>query len=100
MDVSAFTDSFRLNDGARRRAGTIGGKASEDYCATKWGNYLQGLAVQAMTCGAGTGRPGGRRLRAMGFVVSPVPNSEGPGAPGNRLGENEGLLSARRVEWP
>src|SRR5208283_4800057 len=29
------------------RSGTIRRKASEDHCATKWGNNLQGLAVQA-----------------------------------------------------
>ncbi len=68
-DVSASASSFRLKDGVPDD------DLQEDFwddCATKNGINLQGLAVQAAA------------LRAMGFVVTQVPKSEGSPPHGRR----------------
>jgi hypothetical protein len=64
--ISASADSFRLEGGAKRTFRDDLMESFWDHCATKWGNNLQGLAVQAMTCDAARGSLFAR----MGFVVS------------------------------
>jgi N-acetylglucosamine-6-phosphate deacetylase len=61
------------------QAGSVAVGMPANLVAVDGTGKLVGSVVNA-TCGGGTGHPGGRASR-MGFLESPVPKCEGPGAP-------------------